>query len=724
MAQPSEVRTYHPAESIVFLKTNERFGGLSNMAPGFPLVVNGVQIRTSEALYQSCRFPHMPEVQHMIIDERSPMTAKMRSKPYHRVSRSDWNAVRVKIMRWCLRVKLTQNWVTFGQLLLSTGDRQIVEKKVRRKDFWGATEQANGTLVGMNVLGRLLMELREQLKGDKAKDLQFIEPPQISKFLLFSQPIEAIQMTPEAETRGWTLLRPSQEPPPPPQSPVNPGIVNKPRRRQSERPIASDTKPTDTNFQVKVASNRNAAERYVRYRESGLPWLNEIPDHWDVRRNGRLFTNRVETSCEELPVLKVSTHMGVGVRDMENGAYKRQMTDPSRYKRAAAGDIAYNTMCMWQGAVGVAPVDGLISPAYVVARPFSEVDSRYYAYLFRTPAYMREVNKFSRGIVSNRNRLYWGEFKQMPSAFPPLNEQTKIADFLDGHGRLVARIVRNKRRLIDLLNEQKQAIIGRIITRGLNPNASTKPTGIYWMTEVPTHWEVRKLKQVASFNPSRTESSADFDDNDEVVFLPMENVSATGEVDYSARGKVADFRGGYTYFKRHDVVVAKITPCFENGKSAYLGALTTEIGFGTTEFVVLRAGAEINPRFLHQITMLQAFRRDGEMAMTGAAGQQRVPLSFIREFAFGLPDLQEQERILACVDRENSKINRTIEKTQLEITLVQEYRERLITDVVTGKLDVRHVELVASAEGPFANTVNEESKDGKVDAMERADAYD
>ena len=150
MSQPSQVRTYVPTESAVFLKTNERFGGLSNMEPGFPLVVNGVRIRTSEALYQSCRFPHMPEVQRMIIGERSPMTAKMRSKPYHRASRPDWDGVRVKIMRWCLRVKLAQNWATFGRLLLSTGDRPIVEKKVRRKDFWGATEQPDGTLVGIS----------------------------------------------------------------------------------------------------------------------------------------------------------------------------------------------------------------------------------------------------------------------------------------------------------------------------------------------------------------------------------------------------------------------------------------------------------------------------------------------------------------------------------------------------------------------------------------------
>lgn len=189
MSDPNQMRTYDPTTSAVFLKTNERFGGLSNMAPGFPIVLNGVRIRTSEALYQACRFPSRPDVQRQIIDDPSPMTAKMRSKPFRVDTREDWESVRVGVMRWCLRLKLAQNRHTFGALLLSTGEMPIVEKKVRRKDFWGATEQPDGTLVGMNVLGRLLMELREELKGDKSEKLRFVEAPQIPHFLLLDRPI-------------------------------------------------------------------------------------------------------------------------------------------------------------------------------------------------------------------------------------------------------------------------------------------------------------------------------------------------------------------------------------------------------------------------------------------------------------------------------------------------------------------------------------------------------
>ena len=153
-----QTRTYDRRTSVVFLKTKEAFGGLSNMAAGFPLRVNDIQIRTSEALYQACRFPHLPQVQAEIIAQKSPMTAKMKSKPHRKESRSDWDRVRVKIMRWCLRVKLAQNWESFGKLLLKTGDRPIVEQS-KKDSFWGAKPIDDEILVGMNVLGRLLMEL-------------------------------------------------------------------------------------------------------------------------------------------------------------------------------------------------------------------------------------------------------------------------------------------------------------------------------------------------------------------------------------------------------------------------------------------------------------------------------------------------------------------------------------------------------------------------------------
>ena len=160
------------------------------MASGFPIEVNGTQIATSEALYQACRFPDRPDVQRMIIEQRSPMTAKMKGKRYLQDTRPDWDRVRVKVMRWCLRVKLAQNWDSFGELLLSTGSAPIVEDS-RKDDFWGA-KRTDEELIGTNALGRLLMELRDERKGPNQDRLRVVEPLQIPNFLLYGEPIGSV----------------------------------------------------------------------------------------------------------------------------------------------------------------------------------------------------------------------------------------------------------------------------------------------------------------------------------------------------------------------------------------------------------------------------------------------------------------------------------------------------------------------------------------------------
>ena len=207
---PNILRTYRRAEVVVVHKTKESFGGLSNMAAGFPLRVNGVRILTSEALYQACRFPHLPDVQQKIIGQHSPMTAKMKSKPHRKDSRPDWDLVRTKVMRWCLRVKLAQNYEAFGSLLLETQDRPIVEQS-RKDDYWGAKAVGvdDETLVGQNILGRLLMELRELLKTDTDGALKTVPALNIPDFLLLGKPIETVseyRVLPESKKRQASLL--------------------------------------------------------------------------------------------------------------------------------------------------------------------------------------------------------------------------------------------------------------------------------------------------------------------------------------------------------------------------------------------------------------------------------------------------------------------------------------------------------------------------------------
>lgn len=187
----SQIRIYQRSASAVFLKTSERWGGLSNMASGFPIVVNGHVVANSEALYQACRFPHMPSVQKKILDQKSPMTAKMVSKPFRNRSRADWTANRTKFMRWCIKAKLVCNFKKFSSLLLETGDLPIVEES-RRDQFWGAKKIDSEILQGSNVLGRLLMELRNDLRQLPDRAFRSLEPLDLPDFQLLDEPIQAI----------------------------------------------------------------------------------------------------------------------------------------------------------------------------------------------------------------------------------------------------------------------------------------------------------------------------------------------------------------------------------------------------------------------------------------------------------------------------------------------------------------------------------------------------
>ena len=206
----------------------------------------------------------------------------------------------------------------------------------------------------------------------------------------------------------------------------------------------------------------------VALKPSGLEWLGDVPEHWEVRRNGRLFAQRNETGFADLPILEVSLRTGVRVRNFENSDRKQVMSDHDKYKRAVTGDVAYNMMRMWQGAVGVAPTDGLISPAYVVAKPLPGTESRYFVRLFRTAIYMIEVDKYSRGIVKDRNRIYWEDFKWMPSCYPPPHEQVMIADAIDHTCGDIDTTIERIQRGIELLSEYRTRLIADVVTGKLD----------------------------------------------------------------------------------------------------------------------------------------------------------------------------------------------------------------------------------------------------------------
>lgn len=428
---------------------------------------------------------------------------------------------------------------------------------------------------------------------------------------------------------------------------------------------------------------------YPSTKATGSPWLGKIPEHWEVRRNGRLFGPRREIGFPGLPVLEVSIRSGVRVRDFDGGR-KQEMADRSKYQRAVRGDIAYNMMRMWQGAVGVAPTDGLVSPAYVVARPFADTNAAYYAYLFRTAAYMRETDMFSRGIVPDRNRLYWEAFKQMPSAYPPPIEQRLIVRFLDWHGVQTAKLICAKRRLIALLNEQKQVAIHHAVTRGLNPDAMLRPSGVSWIGYVPTNWEVWKIGRLGRVGNGSTPSRSNRAYwaagtypwlNSSVVNSSPINASTQFVTELAlTECHLPKVRAG-------SIIIAITGQGRTRGKAALMAFEAT---INQHLAYVELTKPELSSEYL-QLVLTAAYAQLREISDDNGSTKGALTCQDIRDFKVPVPPMKQQLVLQQEVWRRIAGVDRAAKAAEQELRLVEEFRIRLVADVVTGKLDVRVV---------------------------------
>lgn len=214
-----------------------------------------------------------------------------------------------------------------------------------------------------------------------------------------------------------------------------------------------------------------------------------------------------------------------------------------------------------------------------------------------------------------------------------------------------------------------------------------KDSGVEWLGDVPAHWGVKRLRFVADLNPSKSEI-ASFDRSFEVSFLPMEAIGDDGSLSLERVRPICEVETGYTYFREGDVTVAKITPCFENGKGAVMRGLISGVGFGTTELIVTRPkAAEATSDYLHWLFISRPFRQLGEAAMYGAGGQKRVPDEFVRNFEVAFPDVAEQGAIATFLDQETAKIDALVAEQEKLIALLKEKRQAVISHAVTKGLN-------------------------------------
>lgn len=430
---------------------------------------------------------------------------------------------------------------------------------------------------------------------------------------------------------------------------------------------------------------------YPEYRDSGLAWLPRVPSHWDVRRNARLFAQRVETGREELPILEVSLRTGVRVRSFGDGGRKQVMADRSKYKRAAAGDVAYNMMRLWQGAVGVTPEDGLVSPAYVVAAPYDGVDPRYFTYLFRTADYMQEVESFSRGIVADRNRLYWGQFKQMPSPCPPLEEQRRIADYLDAHGRLTNRLIRNRRRLLSVLRERRAEILHQVVMRGLRPNAPMARSSIPWLPTIPAHWRELPIKRLAARVP-RSFVDGDWIESPYITNSGVRLIQ-TGNVgvrEYREKGFRYVSDDTFVELDCTEVAPGDLLIC-RLGQPVGRACLAPDLAcrmITSVDVCILKPASEFDPAYLVLALNDREYLGWVNTLVRGST-RDRVSRSMLGSFVIPVPPRDEQMAIAEAAAGAVAPIDQAVQRVLREIELAYEYRERLVEDLVCGARDAR-----------------------------------
>ncbi|NBV77724.1 restriction endonuclease subunit S [bacterium] len=435
---------------------------------------------------------------------------------------------------------------------------------------------------------------------------------------------------------------------------------------------------------------------YTEYRDSGFAWLASMPSHWQQRRIKNILKevdNRSSTGSE--PLLKVSQYTGVTKRGHigDSGEQDTRASSLVGYKKVAKDQLVVNIMLAWNGSFGISSFEGIASPAYCVYEfRKQECSPIYVHHLMKTESFKGRIKIESTGIVESRLRLYTEDFYRLEISLPPLKEQDAIVRFIRHIDQRVNKLIKAKKRLIELLNEQKQAIIHAAVTKGLNPDVPLKGSGVEWLGDIPMHWEVKRIKEIALHNPSKSEIKG-LGPETPVTVLPMEAVSEWGVLEMTMEEKLASVQSGLTYMRNGDVSIAKITPCFENGKGASLDGLPFGFAFGSTEFHVLRPLSVITSDFLYFVTRMPKFRELGELNMKGSAGQKRVPSDFVKNFQFGLPSQPEQDQIVLYLRQALGGFDKTVDKVRAEIDLIREYRTRLVSDVVTGQLDVRGLDI-------------------------------
>lgn len=441
---------------------------------------------------------------------------------------------------------------------------------------------------------------------------------------------------------------------------------------------------------------------YSEYKESGSKWLGSVPAHWEVRNLRTLIGKQTERNRPDLPLLSVAREKGVFVRSLTDSSENHNVIpeDLTNYKVAREGNLVINKMKAWQGSMGIAPCDGIVSPAYYVY-DLRLSNPKFGEKLFRSKPYVAHFGQASDGVRVGQWDLSISGMRQIPVLLPPPEEQAAIVRFLDHANRKIDRFIRGKQKLIKLLNEQKQAIIHQAVTKGLDSTVPMKDSGIPWLGEIPAHWEVRRAKYLFNEVDKRSKDGTET----HLAMSQRLGLVPSSMVDSAMR---SESYSGAKLCEIGDLVLNRL--------KAHLGvfALAKQPGVISPDYSVFRQRTPIVMEYYESILKSSACRRELRVRAKGLVeGFWRLYTDDFYDIRLPVPPLEEQNNVMAGISKLTADLDSTIARTQREIALMQEYCTRLVADVVTGKVDVRGAVFRDSEEPEieFPNFGNEEVED-------------
>ena len=438
---------------------------------------------------------------------------------------------------------------------------------------------------------------------------------------------------------------------------------------------------------------------YPGMKPSGVEWLGDVPEHWERRKLRQILTPVSERNRPELPLLSVVRERGVILRNVDSREENHNVVpdDLTNYKVVQVGHFAMNKMKAWQGSYGVSRLHGLVSPAYFVFE-LNSVRSDFFHTAIRSRAYVPSFIQASDGVRIGQWDLSQEQMKETPFFIPSPDEQTAIVRYLDHADRRISRYIRAKQRLIELLEEEKQAIIHRAVTRGLDLDVPLKPSGVDWLGDVPEHWEVRRLVTSVQGCINGIWGSEPNGHQD----LPCVRVADFDRVRFRVglaeptMRAIAPSERNRRLLQSGDLLLEKSG----GGDSQPVGVVMLydhDVEAVCSNFVArMPVAANCDSSFLTYLhSHLYAIRLNVR-SIKQTTGIQNIDSSSYLSEPVAFPPFGEQAAIARYLDQATANIDAAIDTARREIGLLREYRTRLIADVVTGKLDVRE----AAAELP------------------------